>query len=455
MTKILLATGTPQLKTVIEKMPTFTIVGDAESREMVLEYCERNLPDILLYSESLSSLSKTNSIELLKSVKRRFPQMRVIYLSGYIRDEDSARMRLLSTLVEAGIYDIYHEKTITSKEVISLLLNPRTKSDVGYILRFDEAASPIGDSSDTGFRNIIIFSSIKPGSGKSFISVNVAAAIAKHGKKKKDGQPPRVAIIEGDLQTLSVSTLLQLDDEQRNLKSALAKVGEVVDKNGVLMGDDSEIEEVRRYVLSCFLPFDKTPNLYGLIGTNLSRSDISKINAYQYYFLIELIVDYFDIIIVDTNSALEHRTTGPLLELANTCFYILDLDFNNMRNNLRYQNELRDFGIMHKVRYILNRDIGVKGQNSYQEKLSFSSKDILDAGFELEAKIPMVDLSTMYNCTYSGTPLVFDTSSETKEARKELLLVADEIWPIEYSENLIKTNNRKKFNFLKLLSKHK
>lgn len=427
MSKILLATGSAQLKNVVETIASFSVVGDVATREDIMDKCEISAPDVLLYSEGLKTLNKTNSIELLKNIKRRFPQMRIVYLSGYVEDDDAVRMRLLASLVEVGIYDIYHEKTITAKNVVSLLKNPKNKSDVGYIQRFMESQAAVSDINDNGFKNIIIFSSIKPGSGKSFISVNVASAIANHGRKKRNGTPPRVAIIEGDLQTLSVSTLLQLDDERRNLKSALAKVGEVVDKNGVIIGGDEEIEEVKDYVLSCFLPYSKTPNLYALIGSNLSRSDISKINSYQYYFLIELIVDYFDIIIVDTNSALEHRTTGPLLELANTCFYILDLDYNNVRNNVRYQKELAEFGIMHKVKYILNRDIVVKGNSKYVEKLDFTAEELESAGFKLEAKIPIIDPSIMYNRTYLGTPIVYDDSVETKDARKELLLVADEI----------------------------
>lgn len=427
MHKILLATGTSAIRQVVEKLRDFDICGDLLYKEELLDSCERLSPNVVLYSESLKAKGKTNSIELLKSLKRRFPDLRVVYLSGPIKDDDAPRMRLLSALVDVGIYDIYHEKSITAKEIENLLNHPKEKSDVTYIQRFTESNSALTDVNDTGYKNIIIFSSIKPGSGKSFIAVNVASAIAKYGKKKKDGTMPRVAIIEGDLQTLSVSTLLQMDDKNRNLKSALEKVSEVVDKNGVLIGSDDEIDEVRKYVLSCFLPYGKVPNLYGLIGSNLSRSDISKINSFQYYFLIEVIVDYFDIVIVDTNSALEHRTTGPLLELANTCFYILDLDYNNVRNNLRYKKELTEFGILHKVKYILNRDIVSKENKGYSEKLDFDSNELLTSGFKLEAKIPMVDLSIMYNRTFTGNPLIFDTTPETKDARKELFIISDEI----------------------------
>ena len=57
-----------------------------------------------------------------------------------------------------------------------------------------------------------MISSIKPGCGKSFVSTNVATAIAKFGDKK-DGRQPRVCILEADLQTLSVGTLLSLEDD--------------------------------------------------------------------------------------------------------------------------------------------------------------------------------------------------------------------------------------------------
>ena len=101
-------------------------------------------------------------------------------------------------------------------------------------------------------------------------------------------------------------------------------------------------------------------NLYALVGSQLTLQELENVNAMHYLYLVETITNDYDVVIVDTNSSLTHVTTFPLLNLSKYCYYILNLDFNNIRNNSRYRSFLEKIQIADKVKYILNENITKK-----------------------------------------------------------------------------------------------
>lgn len=446
MQGLLLAVGRQKLIEMLTRAAgkSYEIVGNVKNNDSIEAAIQRNNPDILLIMEGLEATKNIDTIELIIGLTEKFPKLRIIFLAGEVEDNDTYGINRLGTLVEHGVYDIYHRKQITTKTLLNLLDNPRSKQDVEYLLRYKnrrgdtnfEFDEPDDNRVSEGYENIFIFTSIKPGSGKSFVSTNVGTAIARWGKRKPNGSFPSVAIVEGDLQTLSVGTLLQLDDKERNLKNALHMVSTVIADDGTVIGTEAQIEQVKHYVRSCFLKCYQVDNLYVLVGSQLTLSELSDINPYQYYFMLQLIADQFDVIIVDTNSSLEHKTTGPLLDLARKCYYILDLDYNNIANNIRYRNELNKLGVMSKVRYILNKDIPEYMESKFAEKLEYTSKNLNTSGFELTAKIPMVDTTVVYNRAKQGKPMVLDKTKTTLEARKELFAIADDVYPIDIFNDL-------------------
>ena len=392
--------------------------------------------DVVMIVEGALSSTGMMTTTLLKDVRGRFPSVRIIYLAGEVDINDVSRINVLGDLVRNGIYDIYHQKKMSIAVLTDLLENPKKLEDVEYLTKYLEE-----ETENRCYKNVVMVSSIKPGSGKSFLSVNLAAAIAKYGKNTYDGRRPKVAIVEGDLQTLSVGTLLHVENPRRNIREALRSISRIIDDEGYILGDDEEIEQVEKEVRSCFVKHDNIDNLFVLAGSQLSLNDLNIINSHHYYFLIQSIVNYFDVIIVDTNSSLEHTTTGPLLELADHCYYLLDLDSNNIRNNMRYWKELQMLGVTDKIYYVLNRDLPVEKQDKYAERLSYSSKDVEDAGFNIIEKIPMFDMSVAYNRNYRGTPIVLDSDPKVKDVRQALLNIANTTWEIDLSRvDMLKGN---------------
>lgn len=446
MQGLLLAVKTQKIVDLLLKSNSipFDILGNVRTNDSVEAAINKYKPDVLLITEGLDATIYVDTVDMLISIKNKYPNLRIIFLAGEVENNDTQGINRLGKLVENQIYDICHTKTLSAKTILNLLNNPRNIHDVEYLLRYKNVKGDTTfeledyDSNQVseGYANVFIFTSIKPGSGKSFVATNVSAAIAKWGQRKRDGNFPKVAIVEGDLQTLSVGTLLQLDDRERNLKNALNAVARVIDDEGNVFGTDAQIEEVKHYIRKCFLKCYQVDNLYALVGSQLTLSELNEINPYQYYFMIEQISEMFDIVIVDTNSSLEHKTTGALLDLSRNCYYIIDLDYNNIANNIRYRNELNKLGVMSKVRYILNKDIPDYMQERYAEKLEYTSQNLNTSGFELVAKIPMIDTTVVYNRAKRGTPLVLDKTEITLPARKEIFLIADEIYPVDVYASL-------------------
>lgn len=296
--------------------------------------------------------------------------------------------------------------------------------------------------------NLSIVSSIKPGTGKSFVSANLAAAIAAYGVPTKEGLPPRVGLIEGDLQNLSIGTLLQIEDSKKNLKSVMDKISTVVTREGEFVGNIYEVEEIEKFTKSCFLPYEKLKNLKCLVGSQLSFEEIENFTPHHYTYLCEAMAEEFDVLIVDTNSALTHISTFPLLQMATNCFYILNLDFNNVRNNMRYRDTLKNLGVLDKVKYILNEDIPEKMQKNFKEEIIYTGDHLADSGFNLAGRIPIIDKAVFLNRVYLGTPVVLDEGVKaTATAKQEILKIANEIYPIKGFENIKSDGTRPKQGF--------
>lgn len=439
MNKILLASGMPGFDEAISKIVGYEFIETTLSYKKELpEACINFKPDILIVTERLSGPEILSSV--LINVKQSNPGIRIIYLAGEVNISDVNKVTKLGAMVMSGIYDIITEKVINKSLIEDVLMNPRKHADVEYLLRYfvdrkknteaefeyREEVEVVEEETNV-YKNVYMVSSIKPGCGKSFVSSNVATTIAKYGVNK-DGKPPRVLLVEADLQTLSVGTLLSLEDDKHNLKTVMDKIATIIDEKGNVLNDEIKKNEVNEYILSTFKQYSKCRNLYALVGSQLTMDEIEGISPYYYAYLINLVSKHFDIVIIDSNSSLHHVTTYPLLTMVERCYYVLNLDFNNVRNNQRYRKSLKDLDVYDKVRYVLNEDL-TDFSNS-PEKLEFGA-DLLSETFELEARIPALDKIVFMNRVWQGTPCALDESDYTLKARYEIAKIANQIYPLK------------------------
>lgn len=437
MQKIITATGVNNVDLAIAKELqdniNFQVIGAYDKKKDLLLICEKYQPNILIISDAL--FGNENLTKLLIDIKKSLEDIRIVYLTSPSRDKQV--LSDLSLLVDMGIYDIARNKNFTIDFIVNLIKNPK---DVSYVQdlqlkrenRQENVKFIIDDFYDEKAKRrakIVICSSIKPGSGKSFLSVNLATGIAKYGKDH-----PKVCLIEGDLQNLSIGTLLGLEDTKKTLKTAMDKIATIVSKTGELEASPYQIEEVNRFILNCFVPYKhkEIDNLYCLVGSELTFNEVSSIYPSYYAYLIEAIADEFDVIIIDTNSSVSHTTTLPLLEFCDKAYYVINLDFNNIKNNVRYRELLKEIGIAKKVKYVLNEAINKDKTSNLKEDLLFSQENIVDAGFDLVTSIPIVDKSVFFNRLFTGEPIILDENiNYTEDAKGALLKVCEDVYPCE------------------------
>lgn len=447
--RVLLATGQETIDNAIQRFPEFECVTRIDYKKEIFEACQMYQPDIIVAAEGLSGYE--NLPQSLMYLKQQMPEIRIIYLAGYVDIRDRERINGLGLLVVSGIFDIVHEKKINSAHLKYVLKNPKDAEDMAYLTKNlttktsnkkevidfeeNEVIEDAYEDESSVFQNVFVISSIKPGTGKSFLSTNVATAIAAFGMKNKKGQPPKVALIEADLQNLSVGTLLQIEDDKKNLKTVFEEISHVVSDDGKVLNNDILIDKTDKFILSCLKPYPYVRNLEALVGSQLTYQELQGVKASYYLYLINAIADKYDVIIVDSNSSLTHVTTYPILQISKRSYYVVNLDFNNIRNNVRYQTLLNELGVANRVRYVLNEDISSLNNDSTGgnevEELLFTSEHIDDSSMKLEAKIPIIPKTVFLNRLYEGKPIVLDDNDYTFHARYEILKVANQIWEIE------------------------
>ncbi len=438
--KILAASGINQIDETLSKLSGYEVCGVVNSRSEILPFCKERPVDILVISENL--LGKQAILEVLLTLKIQVPNVRVVFLTGEI-DSSPEKKQFYESLVYAGIYDIVHDNNISDTMLKAALDNPKSKEDVNYLTQRSIFAGNTGakfsfeqtlkdDDAQDDYPNVFAVSSIKPGTGKTTISANVATTIAAFGDKRSDGKPPKVALVEADLQNLSLGTILQIEDDKYNLLTVFNAISKLFDEDGHLIADTYAIEEANRLIDQCFLPYPECKNLYALVGSQLTLDQFFGFEKIYYYYLIGCIYAKYDAIIIDTNSSLAHQTTYPFLEMAHKCFYVLNLDYNNVRNNVRYTSYLRDLGVLHKINYVLNEDIP-KGTNNAEfgnyEELKYTATEV-EKKFKFVAKVPMIPKVVFLNNLVEGRPVALDTRESTKAARFEIAKIANEIWPM-------------------------
>lgn len=447
-TQIILATGYPEMDKVITNkyqgfFKSFDVIKAAKTRKDLLEYIlsSKTQPcDIIVFSDSLRG--KEITVEVITQIKLRYPSMRIVYLCLPVEKDNKDKLEMLGRLVMLGVHDINAENTFSPESIQSALMHAKSYEEVKHFAEplmqrrestpniQIEAAKPKPTES-----NIFAISSIKPGSGKSFFVSNIAAGIAQNGIPI-NGKPPRVAVIEGDLQNLSVGALLAMEwNDKYNLQTVLEEISTVVTSQGVVSTDVAANKKVKDFILKAMLPYKYCPNLFVLNGSECDVELLTKTaNMHYYTYLLDTVKQYFDIVIVDTNSSLYHETTLSILSKAQRCYYIIEADYNIVLNNQNYLKLLKKCNIMDKVRFIINQDINkhnMRFEGGDFELPKFTSDDLNGTPFETKLRVPKVPTTIMKNRVTDGIPLILDENKEhTRRAQYALLEIADEIWKI-------------------------
>jgi hypothetical protein len=200
MKKVLVATGQKIIDETIAKFENYEVVSAIEYKNEIYEACQFFQPDILVVGEGLAG--QESLMQIMLQLVKDFPNLRIVYLAGHVDLRDEPKVNSLGILVMAGIYDIIHEKKITVQMLRNILDNPKTAESMSYLTkRVKEATSKASkenliefeipeeeknNEDEDIYKNLHVVSSIKPGTGKSFLSTNIATAIANFGVETKE-----------------------------------------------------------------------------------------------------------------------------------------------------------------------------------------------------------------------------------------------------------------------------
>lgn len=451
---VILATGLPKMNHVIFDNPDiknmFEVIETIENRNEIMRVLERTPnADIILISDSLTGDGESLT-QLMIDAHLTYPQTRVIYLTSEVSGPQAAnRMPQLGYLARTHIYDIVAETPITMRSVVRRLMEPAIKEDVEWVLNYinqEEKSAPkeavevlVDEENEANenqrgvLDNLHVFSSIKPGTGKSFIATNIAAAIARFGVVNENGDKPKVALIDGDMQNLSIGTLLQVEDEAKNLRTVIDKIHLIHDEKGLEIDNPHLVKEVKTFIKNAFIPYSRQENLHVLAGSQLQWDKVQDFKHTDFTYLLQTIQNDYDIIIMDSSSSLAHVSTAPMMVMSKQLYYIINLDFNNVRNNSRYHGTLAELGVQDKVKYILNENItpDMITEQDWSEELMFGSNEIRENGFDLIGSIPIIEKTSFLNRIFMGEPIVLDDEDHTLDARIEILKIANQIWEVD------------------------
>lgn len=402
----------------------------------------QELPDRLPYSIDsdivIADMSVDNPGKLPRALlvmRQKHPATQIYLLTGNVNTTNANNKKIFDALKNQGIdiipgnpdentwrriANISVEKAADAEETSSV----PTSIDIGEDVSISDTPN-----------NLFMISSPKAGSGKSFVSSNLAYMLALYGKRR-DGKRPTVLLLDGDLQTLSVSNLLGISDNRHNLKNVLEAISDIVSYDGVVTGTPQEQERVFDIIAkSCLQVDDKYDNLFAMVSSTFSLAEREKMSPFYYFYLIQVLTGMFDIVLVDSNSATEHKTTGPIMQVAREIFMVVTADFEGIRVAQKTMNDLEDLRVDQKTVFILNKCITKVQRMRSTEKSVFNPEKYLDQN-RIVARIPFVDQVIQYNRLYEKKPLVLDKSPDTLVARIAFTRLAKNIWPMDNMEDL-------------------
>ena len=443
--RIILASGQDEIDEIIEQSDmfseTYITIAKIQNRNLLFEYCENDTPDILLVGDNIGGSSSLT--ELLLNLHSTFQEMRIIYLCGEVDPKDNVKKMMLGSLASAGIYDLITKNDISIVLLKSILDKPYQKEDVKEWLEYmkDSAVKKKNnitifvpdvvetDDSVTIYPNLFTFTSSKGGVGKTFIVSQVAAAIATCGIQRLNGAKPRVGIIDIDFQGFNTSKFFNTLHEKENIFWAIDAVKKVVDDLGENRNPGIEVEkEVNEIIHKAFKTSSKYSNIKVLGGTDrlYHHGDREVLNKYILTYIVEAVVDDFDVLLIDGNTDMDAKVIYPLYSLSNYTYYILDMDWSTFHNNKRFRMYLEgeELFIPEQSKFILNKAIA-------DDDLYVSIKDVeagLDVGFA--SIIPYINPAITFNLSSKSEDVIQSQDPSLLEAKYYFLKLANEMYPI-------------------------
>lgn len=248
---------------------------------------------------------------------------------------------------------------------------------------------------------IVVCHGLAGGTGSTMFAVNLAWELAHSAKKGEE--PPKVCILDFDLQFGAVGTYLDLP--RREAIYELLSDTEAMDDdvfNQALLDFEEKIHVLTSP--SEMLPLDL-----------ISSDDVSR--------LIDMARSHFDFVVIDMPSTLV-QWSETVLNAAHVYFALIELDMRSAQNTQRLKRALQAEDLpVEKLRYVLNKapkSLDLQGKS--RVKRLAESLDIA-----IEVQLPDGGKQVMQSCDH-GQPLAM--SAGKNPLRKEIQKLARSLYEV-------------------------
>lgn len=441
---IITASGQDYMDTVISSFEEFEVIAKVDYREDLKEACQTLKPDILVVSDSIGGKSSLH--EILAGIKIDNPAIRIVYFYGKVDFGDTISLKSLNMLISLGIYDIITENTIEVELIRFVLKNPRSIENVDFLLAKNvesihgkrkggiTVTHSMNDIQiESGiYRNLSTFISTKGGAGKTFLLSNIAVAISATGINTPKGVKPRIGIIDLDLAGFGISDTFKVADKEKNIIMASIEAQKIIKKDGTLNDNRSLQKEVIDKIRKMFVQTSKYSNIFvlGAPEREFYENDSYEFSKNDIAFIIEAVVEDFDVILVDMNSDWEYSKTFPLFAMSRDIYNVVDMDFRSFYAQKRQTDHILEYTTEKKLKYILNKKIP-------DDKAPVTADEIEKIlGYSFISKIPNIAREDIFNIDFKEEFVIMVNNKDFIETRYEILKTANDIWPIKNFDRL-------------------
>ncbi len=303
-----------------------SVVGSANDRRDTLDLTRQLRPNVVLLDGALLG---GDSLSIIDEIAEASPDSSTIVLL------DGADMELMRRLMRAGARDCLM-RPIGGDDLLSAVRHVHQTT-----VKQRDLSTPVASDPSRTRGEVIAVYSPQGGAGKSMLSANLAVALAK--ASGEGGKPPRVALVDLNLQFGDIDLMLNLSPQ--NTIAGLAQKG-----HG---GIDAEL-------LEQYLTVHPESGLKVLVAPSTPQYAES-ITVYTVEQVVETLRENYDIIIVDTPSQLQD-TTLAVLDAAKTVLLLTSLDLLALHKTRTALEMLRQLYPPEKIQPVLNRansDVGI------------------------------------------------------------------------------------------------
>lgn len=310
-------------------------------------------------------------INLAENIYMKMPGCAVIFLCEYFD------VNMIEKVMLAGV-----------RKVLQLPIDAKTLTDnIELAYHVEKSRMENADTSRSNMQSrIITVFGAKGGIGKTTITVNLAVALAKMGKK--------VAIIDADLQFGDVNVYFDIDP-----KDTIAELSQ---------GKDSgDIDAIKRMMALHY-------SGVSIVCAPKSPEYAEYVTPGNVETMINTMRPYYDYIFIDT-TPLFNDVTMVAIENANLVLMVTVPDISTLRNTRVSLNILESLQQREKTEVIINRlTKGLISLKDMQRVLGIPAKNNIS-----------FDFKTAVTCHNKGIPIVLD--SPKSEIGKDLIKLAKNV----------------------------